>query len=323
MQDPSCIHSTLAHLLRADFGVENSALVLGASACTLASQPSDGYLFFGDPYLAVREALRRSGFRIVRIPLVGEVPFAAWAELLAAGKQLAVTVDAYYLPYYTKRFHREHFTHTVLVRDVGVDSVWILDAAEESAFDGPLRLDDMVRALIQDPCYQAWLPVERLDDEPTDPRQRVGEYLADLRGGRSWLGGVEMIDVLLSSLSEHLELITGSFALQGEDDERFNRARCVWMGIWFYHNILRWFGAHLKALTAEHDLDLGPALPGVLNRAARDLLVASMLFGYSAERESAPSERIAVCLRGARQALESAGTSLEQWAGDFTPVGIR
>lgn len=273
--------------------------LLGSGVPTLASVLDDGYLFFDDPYLAVARSLSWRNYRMERYEIEPDRPWHGLLDALLSGRSVAVVLDAYHLPHFSAEYRRSHLTHTVVMRDIdpSTSTVEVRDLTERSLFTGRVPLDVLEPAMVDDNCAHAWMVIEGVGpmDPPDGPTQgELLEHVVDLTaGGGPWLDGVQLVRVLKATLDRHLSLLHGRcspvLTPLGEDPQR--RANCIKLGIWTYHNNIRWYARYIESLSRFPEIEVDADLPMSIRRLAQKILLLRALIERR-PRDDAAYERI-------------------------------
>jgi hypothetical protein len=317
--DTSCRTAALARLLQRLSPTVDPRLALGNTADTRSRVAGDRIVFVNLlPGFAA--TLMAHGFLLRWHQLAGEADWQDALAMLTAGHAIVVDADSFHLPHYWRNYQRSHGLHSVTLEDLDphTSTVRLVDAVDESLFDGRVRLGDLRPALFSGQG-QTWWEMRGGDNAGVfgfdGLRGELAGRMAEL--GHSALPGYVSGERLAEFIVEHLDEYAGSArqpVVGGA--EAAKRGHHVSHAMWNYSHTLRWFGYFLAAVDERGGWPQAAASAAHIGASARLWLAARntlMRLAVSDPSQFARfSTQIVRRLRSAVQHARSAVVALDE-----------
>ncbi|MFD3538318.1 hypothetical protein ACFWUQ_02300 [Streptomyces sp. NPDC058662] len=326
--DPSCYHAAVAAVLRSVDPAVDPALVLGSGVSTCATWDTDGLLAFAEPFVPLSAMVERRGYRLVEHPVRDREGWLQALRHLERGRTIVAAADGFHLTHFWPNRGRSHALHAVVVSDP--DSVTgtlrLLDPGLELFHDGRVPLAEIEAAMCAEEAGQSWMELLPRTAAPLPHGDLIRRELVlaagELAGGEGgFLGGTEFLEGIRSQLAVYVELVAERPRGATGNELNWGAGQNLLLGLWWYHNVLRWFARYLGALADDGTVPLGPEPAASADQACRDVLVVRNLLmrlgvmPLDSPRAQAFRGQIEARLDTARDALAATAARLATAAG--------
>ncbi|CAL9350618.1 hypothetical protein [Streptomyces sp. enrichment culture] len=326
--DPSCYHAAVAALLRSADPAADPALVLGSGASTCATWDTDGLLAFAEPFVPFSAMAERRGHRLVEHPVRDRESWLRALRHLERGHTVVAAADGFHLTHFWPNRGRSHALHAVVVSDPDpvTGTLRLLDPGLELFHDGRVPLAEIEAAMCGEEAGQSWMELLPRTAAPLPHGDLIRYELTlaarELAGGEGgFLGGVEFLEGIRSRLAVYVELVAERPRGATGNELNWGAGQNLLLGLWWYHNVLRWFARYLGALADDGTVPLGPEPAASADQACRDVLVVrNLLMRLGVMPPDSPRartfrEQIGTRLGTARDALAATSARLATAAG--------